>query len=642
VRILVAVVVTLLLLVALADAALYAGYLRVPLENYFSHKLERSVSIAGLRGNFIAPTPWVEAKELRIGNAPWAQTERNEPLADVQKIKVAMRWPALLQGKLDIAELQLQQGEINLVREANGKANWRNSASQSAAPLALPPIHRFFLSKSHITINDAMHKLTFDGALDSYEGRRDTQQAPERMLPFNLTGSGMLNGEPFNLKLQGGALAGINSDKPYPFSFTFTHGTTHIAANGNFGGMFDFSTFSAHTTISGNNMADFYKITGLVFPITRPYKVEGQLSRDGDKFAFHKFAGRVGNSDLNGDFDVDISGKKPFLNANLNSKLLDPEDAGVIFGTPDPTHIFPDVPLDVQRLRAMDADVTYKADAINVNKLPLKQVSLKLKLRDAKLQIEPLALTLPQGTFTGSININAQQNMPDVDIDLKLSGARLEDFMAKIGQSSALEGPLVGRVRLHGAGMSVHKAAGNSNGRVALVVPGGHIRQAFAELLGINVSRGLGLLLSGNQTETPIRCAIADFQVAKGAMQPRHLVLDTGVVVSHGSGSANMNDESLNLKLKGESKEPRLIHVLAPITITGHFRNPKLGVQAVSAVTQAGVAAGLAILNPLVALLPFVDLGAADNANCSEILGRAETHGVPLKSAAPLKHTVRP
>jgi hypothetical protein len=69
VRILVAVVVTLLLLVALADAALYAGYLRVPMENYFSHKLERSVSIAGLRGNFIAPTPWVERTAgRRTGN----------------------------------------------------------------------------------------------------------------------------------------------------------------------------------------------------------------------------------------------------------------------------------------------------------------------------------------------------------------------------------------------------------------------------------------------------------------------------------------------------------------------------------------------------------------------------------------------
>jgi uncharacterized protein involved in outer membrane biogenesis len=195
-------------------------------------------------------------------------------------------------------------------------------------------------------------------------------------------------------------------------------------------------------------------------------------------------------------------------------------------------------------------------------------------------------------------------------------------------------------VKLHGSGMSVHKAAGNADGRVALVVPGGHIRQAFAELLGINVSRGLGLLLTGDRHETPVRCAIADFAVSKGAMQPRHLVLDTGVVVAYGSGSANMNDESLDLKLKGESKEPRLIHVLAPITVTGHFRNPKLGVQATGAAAQAGVAAGLAILNPLVALLPFVDLGAAENANCGALLSRAESHGVPLKSAAPLKHHV--
>ncbi len=62
----------------------------------------------------------------------------------------------------------------------------------------------------------------------------------------------------------------------------------------------------------------------------------------------------------------------------------------------------------------------------------------------------------------------------------------------------------------------MRRAAAAADGAVTGVIPQGQIRRAFAELLGINATKGLFLLLAEDQTPTPLRCAVADFRV-KGA-----------------------------------------------------------------------------------------------------------------------------
>jgi len=65
-----------------------------------------------------------------------------------------------------------------------------------------------------------------------------------------------------------------------------------------------------------------------------------------------------------------------------------------------------------------------------------------------------------------------------------------------------------------------------------------------------------------------------------------------------------------------------LLKVDAPIRITGQWRTPKVGLQTGEALKQ-GVIGGLAsLLNPLAALLPFVDAGLAEGADCKALLAR--------------------
>jgi AsmA family protein len=107
-------------------------------------------------------------------------------------------------------------------------------------------------------------------------------------------------------------------------------------------------------------------------------------------------------------------------------------------------------------------------------------------------------------------------------------------------------------------------------------------------------------------------------------------------VLIKGKGTVNFGTERMNLTLEGDSKKPRLLRVFAPVTISGPLTGPKVGVKTGELVGQGGVALALgAVLSPLAAILPFVDAGLAEDANCSALMREGRQQGAPpVKSKA--------
>jgi hypothetical protein len=210
---------------------------------------------------------------------------------------------------------------------------------------------------------------------------------------------------------------------------------------------------------------------------------------------------------------------------------------------------------------------------------------------------------------------------------------RLEDiFGAKAGAEPALEGPLEARAVLKGDGDSIHKAAASADGTVTLVAPHGEIRKAFAELLGVNVANGLGLLWAKDERETGLRCAVGNFKAVHGVLHATTFVVDTDVVRADGDGVIDLGSEALNLELKGKSKKFRILHLSTPVAISGHLRSPKFGLKPGAAPLQvAGAVALGALLSPVAAILPFVDPGLAHDADCVGLVSTAQAKGAPVK-----------
>jgi hypothetical protein len=134
------------------------------------------------------------------------------------------------------------------------------------------------------------------------------------------------------------------------------------------------------------------------------------------------------------------------------------------------------------------------------------------------------------------------------------------------------------------------------------------------------------LLLTDDQSTIAIRCGVASFDVRSGVAHVRSMVFDTETMLIRGGGTISLRNETLDLNIEGEAKEPRLLSIGAPISLSGRWRSPEVGIEASDALGQGGIAAALgSLVAPIAAILPFVDAGLAEDANCAALLAGRET-----------------
>ena len=625
---------TLILFLTFADW----NALRGPISRFASAATGREISIQGdLHIDPWRLNPLIRVQGLHIGNpAHYRERDREAEFATVERAEATVRWLPLLAGTLDFVRLDLNGADINLYRSADGLSNWSSpSRAAQGRQFNLPAIRYFSLNGGNLRFEDDKRNMVLEAAFTTRESR-DARDPGE----FALMGEGRINERPFNIELTGAPLLNVRRDRPYPFQADITAGGTHIIANGAIARPFNFSNWYAELRGTGPDLADLYPLIGLALPNTPPYDLTGRVERRGQTFGMQDVAGRVGDSDLRGAFTATRrANDRLFLDGDFRSNSLDFDDLMTVLGGAPSTRetaspeqraiaaqlaaqgrVLPDARLDISRVRNMDARVSYRATRVRSERFPLRGLSLDINLDNGLLRLDPMTLDLSRGRIAGSAAINARGETPRADLDVRLSNARLESILALSGDAP-LTGSLHGRVRLTGYGASVRDAAANANGAITLVTPDGEVREAFAELTGINVTRGLGLLLSDDDGRVPVRCGVASFRVNDGIARARTIVFDTENVLIRGEGRVSLRDETLDLRIQGEPKEARLISIDAPITVQGRWRSPQIGIEAGGAAGQGGVAAALAsLVAPIAGLLPFVDLGLAEDANCAALL----------------------
>ena len=548
-----------------------------PLGRWVSAQTHREVTIQGhLQAHILAWTPELTAGDIRVANPTWPG---DPEYAHIARFSIGVRLPSLLRGRLDIPLVDIEHPDLKLYTDAKNRSNWDTQGGGDEKPLKLPPIRHLIVRNGHIVMTNVRRRFHLIGTMQSEENTPGSGRGR-----FELTGYGDLNSEPIQLEITGGPLIDVRRDRPYLFKASLTAGPTSLKADGAIDKPFDFGRFHAQLTGSGRDLADLYQITGLTFPNTPPYQTKGRLIRVGDRFTYDRFSGLVGDSDIAGRIVVDKKKGRRFLTGDLVSRSLDWKDmAQVMGGAPvasraaSPTQkavartlaaqgrLMPDAPLYGDRLRAMDADVRFRATSVKANRVRLTAVSLRARLDHAILAIDPLAFSFAQGALDGSVQVNGRGAVPVTDADLHLSNYALQNVLPVRDGAPVASGIVDGRARLHGVGPSVHAVAATASGTVSFSVPHGEIRKAFAELMGIDVGKGLSLLLAKSPQKTDLRCAVADFDVRGGLMQARNITIDTGVVVSHGQGTVNLNTETLNLRLQGKPKKPHLLRLWAPI-----------------------------------------------------------------------------
>ncbi|KAK0351623.1 hypothetical protein LTR94_024237 [Friedmanniomyces endolithicus] len=624
-------VLVLILLVILFLALFDWNMLRGPIGRWASAKYDREIALQGdLDVNLFSWTPSAVVRDLKIGGPDWAQ-ERDT--VDVEEIRASVRLRKLFAGQIEMPLLSFTRPRVVLIATEDGRKSWELNPDQpdDGEGMKLPVIHQLVITDGALVFDEQRRGLKLQANVNARE-------AADGEAGFVLDGQGTVNGSPLRLRVQGGPFINIRRNRPYPFEADVSGAGSSLSAKGAITRPFDLGRFDAQLTLQGRDLSDLYLLTGVTLPNTPPYRLSGALNRNESVWTFNGFDGRVGASDLSGDVRVDAA-ERLRVDAQLASRRLDIDDLAAVLGAKTTTNaeatnteapvavggkLLPDAPLQTERLRAMDGALTYRAASVKANEFNVRAVNLGADLKDGVLKLNPVSFNFNRGELNGTARIDATKAVPYSAVDFRLAGYPLESIIPARNGSVPLSGRALGRARLEGPGASIHDFAASSKGSMSLVVPQGQMRSAFAELLGINASAGLLKLLRGDQSSADIRCAVADFNVSGGVADARTFVVDTDVVLAQGRGSIDLGEETLNLRIDGESKRPRLLRVWAPITVQGALTAPRVGVDTGELVGQGGLAGLLgAVVAPVTALFAFVDPGLAEDADCGRLIAGA-------------------
>jgi uncharacterized protein involved in outer membrane biogenesis len=288
--------------------------------------------------------------------------------------------------------------------------------------------------------------------------------------------------------------------------------------------------------------------------------------------------------------------------------------------------VLPTKPYDLERLRVVDAKVRFRGKRFIATSLPLDELRATADLKDGVLKLEPLDFGIAGGHVASTLMLDARQKVIRTRGDVIVSDLELKQILPKLAPPNGSAGKVSGRARLAATGNSVADMLGSSNGEIALVSEGGDASALAIVLTNLDLARAVPLLLSGD-SNSPIRCVVGDFVADNGKLNARTLAIDTEAEKIMGEGSVDFTRELYALQLKAQSKKPSVLALRGPILVDGSFKSPNIHPAGGPIAARVGASVALGVLaTPFAALVPFVDMGGATDADCPALVQEAQAN----------------
>jgi uncharacterized protein involved in outer membrane biogenesis len=613
---------------ALAALGVYLfewNMLRGPIAKRVEQATGRTFAINGDLDVRLSLVPRITVGGLVLGNAAWS---KDQNMAEVGRLDFRIDALELFRGRVVLPHLNVSEARVVLEKNADGADNWtfKEKKDDDSAP---PAIGALTIDRAHITYRDPAIKTDFATDVSSVPA----DQKDAGML--NVAGRGRVKGLQGSIDgVIGSVLALSSAENPYPIRMRAVMGSTRARVNGTLLDPLHLKGEDLQFDLEGADLAQLFPLLGVPLPPTPPYKLSGHLNHKGDVWSFRKFAGRVGNSDLAGDFAVDRGKAPQLITADLVSRNLDMKDLGGFIGAdrgtakaspkpPPSDKVLPQEPFSLEKLRVANADVKLRGERIVTEKMPIEKLTVTLKLNDGVLTLEPLNFGVAGGNLVSQIRMDAREAVIKTRADVAVKQVRLEKLFPGFKLTQANAGVITGRIRLDTVGNAVAKMLAEADGDASVMMEGGSVSELLVRLINLDVANAIPVLLTGDR-QLPVRCMVTHLKGVDGDFKVQTLVLDTGKAVVTGTGGVNFANESLDLKLVSKSKSFSLAAFRGPINIKGTFKDPKVGPDLQNAALRgaAAVALGLAT-SGIGAIIPLIDLGGAKDSDCAALIEEA-------------------
>ena len=631
----------------------------------------------------LLPRPEFTAREIRIANPDWAAQPQ---FARLDAVRFRLSPLALLARRIDMPSVQLVNPRVDLERDKQGRTNWVFSLPKSESSPWHLDVGSVGFDRGVIQFDDNAARTTLKIAVTPLEAaipydqivaqqttdareqaRKSAGAAAAKALTgtdaksqdhhasinyqFGWDASGSYKGSKFAGHGKTGAVLALqDTSNPFAVQADMHVGDSHIALVGTLTDPFHLGALNVQLWLSGSSMAKLYPLTGITLPDTPPYATEGRLNatlgKNGSRYSYQNFRGRVGGSDLAGSLLFVTGGVRPELSGDVHSKLLQFADLAPLIGadsnaekkqrddaTLQPADkLLPIEPFRTERWQAMDADVKFSAARIQHGKaLPIDSLSTHLVMKNGALYLDPLSFGLAGGEVRSNITLDGSRTPMHGVLKLHARHLKLKQLFPEFDSMRTSFGEINGDANLTAQGNSIAALLGSSDGELKLLMNDGAISKTLLETAGLNVGNIIIGKLFGDKT-VKINCAATDMVAKNGLFDMRLFVFDTGDAVINVDGTVNLASEKLDLDVKPHTKGLRILSLRSPLYVRGTLKHPDVGVKkgplllrGAGAIALATVAAPAAALIALIA--PSHDKDDGGDNTCRVVLDQLRSSG---------------
>ena len=563
--------VILLLCIALIVAAPFL----IPTDTIFNKVSEevqkttgRTLTINGDKTLSVFPALKLELNDVHFANM---QTGSRADMASMQQLAVHIPWFSLFGGEFKLDKFVINEPDILLETDKNGKANWQLFDAVAEQPIeqAEPGEAIKLPANFDIELGEvAIYGGTFtylDGQTGAKQQISDLELAillPSLRKTLEVKGGVTYMQERFELDVKLDTPAKAIEGQAFNVSQNLDSRLVELTFNGSIAKQGQ--DIKGQLALNGESVKNIAKWQGVALNAKdnafNAFSVNGKMHLLGEKFKLEELTATLDELQIKGKSEISL-GNRLAINANVDLGMLDlnPYLPDAVAKKEQPTEgdskpaepiVWDDTQIDLSALKAQDANVVIRSSGLIANdiKLGANQFTVALNKGVAKLSLD--SFSAYEGAGKGVITIDAQNAPYKIATNFNLTDINAQPLLTDATGFDKVLGRGSLNWNLSTAGQSQKSFIDALNGKLAFEFADGAVKGAnIAEMVRKGkeiISGNFGAASEGLDTgfeeaeQTDFSALTGSFNFIKGVGRNTDLSLISPLIRISGEGDVDL------------------------------------------------------------------------------------------------------
>jgi len=572
--------VILLLCIALIVAAPFL----IPTDTIFnkvSQQVEsttgRTLTINGDKTLSVFPALKLELNDVHFANM---KSGSRDDMASMQQLAVHIPWMSLFGGEFKLDKFVINEPNILLETDKNGKANWQlfdavaeqpTEQTQSGEAVKLP--ENFDIELGEVAIYGGTFTY-LDGQTGAKQQISDLELAillPSLRKTLEVKGGITYMQERFELDITLDTPAKAIEGATFDVTQSLDSRLVDLTFNGSIAQQG--KDIKGELALSGDSVKELAAWQGVDLNAKQnafnAFSVNGKMHFAGETFNLEELIATLDELEIKGQSELNL-GSRLAVNADIDLGMLDlnpylPETVAKQEEqqSEEPSEAQPivwdDTKIDLSALNALDANVVIRSSGLKANDIELgaNQFTVALKSSVAKLSLD--SFSAYEGTGKGVININAQNTPYKITTNFDLSGIDAQPLLTDAAGFDKLMGKGSLNWDLTTTGQSQKSFIDALNGKLGFEFADGAVKGAnVAEMVRKGkelITGNLGAVSEGLDTgfeeseQTDFSALSGSFNFTNGVGNNTDLSLISPLIRISGEGDVDLPKTNVDYRL---------------------------------------------------------------------------------------------